>query len=141
MVKKLVSGLILVHLAQISAPPPKKKFFFRGYLFHLVLDIIVSYLCMQFQGKLMKQNLRKWQKTWLLLNNGWHPSRQSDITISQKGLHLQNSSLHQLMRLNAPLAWWNLFALGQDISLVKKTWVFVCAFVNIKNSQNVTFKR
>ena len=130
MVKKLVSGLILVHLAQISAPPPQKNFFF--------VDI---YSTMQFQGKLMKQNLRKWQKTWLLLNNGWHPSRQSDITISQKGLHLQNSSLHQLMRLNAPLAWWNLFALGQDISLVKKTWVFVCAFVNIKNSQNVTFKR
>ena len=40
MVKKLVSGLILVHLAQISAPPPKKNFF--SWIF---IPLGVRYYC------------------------------------------------------------------------------------------------
>ena len=40
MVKKLVSGLILVHLAQISPPPPKKIFF--SWIF---IPLGVRYYC------------------------------------------------------------------------------------------------
>ena len=40
MVKKLVSGLILVHLAQISAPPPPKFFF--SWIF---IPLGVRYYC------------------------------------------------------------------------------------------------
>ena len=40
MVKKLVSGLILVHLAQISAPPQKKIFF--SWIF---IPLGVRYYC------------------------------------------------------------------------------------------------
>ena len=41
MVKKLVSGLILVHLAQISAPPPPKKIFFSW----ICIPLGVRYYC------------------------------------------------------------------------------------------------
>ena len=41
MVKKLVSGLILVHWAQISAPPPQKKIFFSW----IFIPLGVRYYC------------------------------------------------------------------------------------------------
>ena len=52
-------GLILARLALIWA----FKFFCEFYLmFYLIVDIVARYHCMQFQEKLKKPNLRKWQK-------------------------------------------------------------------------------
>ena len=49
MAKNLVSGPILAHLTHIWAP----IFFFFFHRFYLLLDIVASYHCMQFQGELM----------------------------------------------------------------------------------------
>ena len=50
MAKNLIARPILAHLAQILAP----KTFSEFYLY-LMLKIVASYHCMQFQGKLMIQ--------------------------------------------------------------------------------------
>ena len=51
MAKNLALGPILAPLAQIWAP----KIFFHGFYLYCMLDIVASYRCMQFQGKLMIQ--------------------------------------------------------------------------------------
>ena len=50
MTKNLVSGLISAPLAQMCV---QKNF--RGFYLRQMLDIVASYHCMQFQGKLMNQ--------------------------------------------------------------------------------------
>ena len=57
MAKNLVLDLILAPLAQIWAI----KCFREFYLYYM-LDIVASYYCMQFQGKLMNQ-------TWKMPKN------------------------------------------------------------------------
>ena len=56
--KNVVLGWILVLLAKIR---DHKKFIRRFYI-HSMLDIIASYQCMQFQGKLMNQTLESDKK-------------------------------------------------------------------------------
>ena len=55
-------GWILVPLAKIR---DHKKFIRRFYI-HSMLDIIASYQCMQFQGKLMNQTLESDKKKLVL---------------------------------------------------------------------------
>ena len=50
-------------------------------------------------------------------------------SISSKSLHSQHSSLHQLLKFNAPSAWWNVIALGQENALVSKIWVLLNAYL------------
>ena len=54
MAKNLVSGLISAPLAQMCV---QKNF--RGFYLRQMLDIVASYHCMQFQGKLMNQTCAK----------------------------------------------------------------------------------
>ena len=56
--KNLVSELILATLAQMWAP---KNFFGKFYLYYM-LDIVASYHCMQFQGKLINQTWENGKK-------------------------------------------------------------------------------
>ena len=60
--KNVVLGWILVLLAKIR---DHKKFIRRFYI-HSMLDIIASYQCMQFQGKLMNQTLESDKKKLVL---------------------------------------------------------------------------
>ena len=52
MAKNLILGPTVAHLVQIWA----QKIFFVGFTSKVMLDIVVSYHCIQFQGKLMIQN-------------------------------------------------------------------------------------
>ena len=56
--KNLVMGQLLVPFTKIW---DQKKFTRRFYIY-LVLDIIASYQCMQFQGKLMNQTWENWKE-------------------------------------------------------------------------------
>ena len=61
MAKNLVSGLMLAPLLKFGL----KFFFFHGFYRYYMLDILASYHCMQFQGKLMNQT---WEnQTWFYL--------------------------------------------------------------------------
>ena len=61
MAKKLILGLILTSLCS--------QFFFRGFHLYWMLDMVASYHCMQFHGKLLN-------KTW---ENGTKPSFGPDF--------------------------------------------------------------
>ena len=65
MAKNLIARPILAHLAQILAP----KTFSEFYLY-LMLKIVASYHCMQFQGKLMIQTQENDDKPYFVPDLG-----------------------------------------------------------------------
>ena len=67
--KNLISDLMLARLAQICHPPPPQ--FFHAFYLYLMLDIVASYHCIQFQGKLMIQTQENDKKTHLRPDLGW----------------------------------------------------------------------
>ena len=61
-------GKLLNHTSENSEKPnfaPKfgPPILFRGFYFHLILDIVASYHCMQFQGKRMIQTEENGEET------------------------------------------------------------------------------
>ena len=56
-VQKLISGLIVTHLAQIWLPN-----FFRRFFLHQILGTLASYHCILFRGKLMFQTQENGKK-------------------------------------------------------------------------------
>ena len=55
---KLILGLVLVHFDPKLVPPK----FFCGLYLYLMVYIVASYHCMQFQGKLINQTWKKGKK-------------------------------------------------------------------------------
>ena len=74
MAKNLVSRPILAPLDQVWVP----QIFFHEFYLYYMLDIVTSYDCMQFHGKLMNQ-------TW---ENGKKPSFRADFGLF--GLNLDS---------------------------------------------------
>ena len=76
MAKNLVSRPILAPLDQVWVP----QIFFHEFYLYYMLDIVTSYDCMQFHGKLMNQ-------TW---GNGKKPSFESNFGPFDPNLNPQN---------------------------------------------------